>query len=411
MTGLRDRLDQLGLSAYFEELVAEGFDTWETILDITESDLNALGFKLGHRRKLQRAIAETRPHYPDRVLPLKYGGGGDGGYRSDDSSEMRSVKRGEASSNAAATSTKRKYRRHPKADEHAPERPPSAYVIFSNQMREELKGQELTFTEIAKVVGERWQVLSPDAREGYEREANTAKEKYYAELAEYKKTPQYAEYQEYLKEFKAKHATTQSEGKRSKLETETSNGSTSNNQTADSMHRTRTTTNNHTDAVATNHRRSGSSPPHTYNRQAPPPHISNTTSPGSYFPPIHQVPEYSPISSTPSHMKDTQRGTPASQSFPSTSSGTPPSTGLSHRELPRRSFRDSPSLPPLTHEETTLSSDGGSIVSMPSHVENATNSATCVNTSAYRRAVPVDSDAASKFATRSFIDRSLVTSR
>jgi len=29
-------------------------------------------------------------------------------------------------------SGKRKYRRHPKPDENAPERPPSAYVIFSN---------------------------------------------------------------------------------------------------------------------------------------------------------------------------------------------------------------------------------------------------------------------------------------
>lgn len=72
-------------------------------------------------------------------------------------------------------------------------------------MREELKSKELSFTEIAKVVGERWQVLSPDSREVFERQANSAKEKYYAELGEYKKTPQYSEYQEYLKDFKAKH--------------------------------------------------------------------------------------------------------------------------------------------------------------------------------------------------------------
>jgi hypothetical protein len=72
-------------------------------------------------------------------------------------------------------------------------------------MREELKSQELSFTEIAKVVGERWQVLSPESRDVYERQASTAKRKYYTELAEYKKTPQYLEYQEYLKDFKAKH--------------------------------------------------------------------------------------------------------------------------------------------------------------------------------------------------------------
>ena len=69
-----------------------------------------------------------------------------------------------------------------------------------------LKGQELSFTEIAKLVGERWQTLSPQSRETCEREAATAKEKYYAELADYKKTPAYARYQQYLADFKVKHS-------------------------------------------------------------------------------------------------------------------------------------------------------------------------------------------------------------
>jgi len=56
MNDLGERLERVGLSQYLEILVAEGFDSWETVLDITESDLNALNFKLGHRRKLQRAI-------------------------------------------------------------------------------------------------------------------------------------------------------------------------------------------------------------------------------------------------------------------------------------------------------------------------------------------------------------------
>jgi hypothetical protein len=73
-------------------------------------------------------------------------------------------------------------------------------------VRETLKGQDLSFTEIAKVVGERWQVLPADAREACERQANAAKEKYYSELAEYKKTPKYDSYQKYLEDFKAKHA-------------------------------------------------------------------------------------------------------------------------------------------------------------------------------------------------------------
>ena len=39
MTDLGRRLQGLGLSQYFDALVEEGFDTWETVLDITESDL------------------------------------------------------------------------------------------------------------------------------------------------------------------------------------------------------------------------------------------------------------------------------------------------------------------------------------------------------------------------------------
>jgi hypothetical protein len=39
MTDIEEELKRLGLSEYLEVLVAEGFDTWKTILDITESDL------------------------------------------------------------------------------------------------------------------------------------------------------------------------------------------------------------------------------------------------------------------------------------------------------------------------------------------------------------------------------------
>jgi SAM domain (Sterile alpha motif) len=39
MTDLAGRLERLGLSQYLEALISEGFDTWETVLDITESDL------------------------------------------------------------------------------------------------------------------------------------------------------------------------------------------------------------------------------------------------------------------------------------------------------------------------------------------------------------------------------------
>jgi len=76
-------------------------------------------------------------------------------------------------------------------------------------MREDLKGRPLSFTEIAKLVGENWQSLSPTEKEPYESQAFALKDKYNNELAEYKKTEMYQRYAEYLSEFKAKHTSSQ----------------------------------------------------------------------------------------------------------------------------------------------------------------------------------------------------------
>ncbi len=71
-------------------------------------------------------------------------------------------------------------------------------------MREDLKGRSLSFTEIAKLVGENWQTLAPAEKEPYEQQAFAAKEKYAAKLAEYRQTENYRIYAEYLADFKAK---------------------------------------------------------------------------------------------------------------------------------------------------------------------------------------------------------------
>ncbi|KAF2112490.1 hypothetical protein BDV96DRAFT_163868 [Lophiotrema nucula] len=394
MSELEERLERLGLSQYFESFVSEGFDTWETLLDITESDFT-LGVKLGHRRKLQRTIAESRGQSSDRPLPISLSKANtEGSYRSDDSATESKVRPSESFvTGTAGTSTKRKYRRHPKADEHAPERPPSAYVIFSNQVRETLRGQELSFTEIAKVVGERWQVLPADAREACERQANAAKEKYYAGLAEYKKTAQYAAYQKYLEEFKAKHAAPQktAEGKRSKLETESSisTRSSSHEQQA------RGVSTADSDMFGRNQYRSESSPPLGPARiPSGPTPVSKSTSPaGHSLSGVNspRVPDhYSPLSASPrsatlnressydihpgpfSREYHRERQSDPNLPFPppgyghqhQSSSTTPPSAAYgSHYTAPidlpsRRSFREPTRLPPLTHEETTVSSEG-----------------------------------------------------
>lgn len=81
----------------------------------------------------------------------------------------------------------------------------STSLTNSAEVREHLKGKDLSFTEIAKTVGERWQVLAPDDKATYESKSQAMKDRYYAQLAEYKKTQDYAQYQNYLEDFKAKH--------------------------------------------------------------------------------------------------------------------------------------------------------------------------------------------------------------
>lgn len=199
---LKDILRELGLSRYLHAFLEEGFDTWFTILDIKESDFDALGVKLGHRRKLQRKIAHSR------------------GLSSDSASEPLWITPNEAcrpekqevddmkvdvkDSGVRAQGVKRKYRRHPKRDENAPERPSSAYMIFANEIRKKYKVKSLSFTEIAKLVGESWQNLLISEKKPYELQALAAKTRYSNELAEHKKTDSYREYMRYLAEFKTR---------------------------------------------------------------------------------------------------------------------------------------------------------------------------------------------------------------
>lgn len=204
MPELSEVLERLGLLQYLGRLNDEGFDKWETVLDITEQDLAALNFKLGHRRILQREIASARGIAATQALtPAQFGPADD--YDQEDKTLVKATRLEQVKAQSTTTG-KRKYRRHPKTDENAPEKPPSAYVMFANSVRDELKGQNLSFTEIAQLVGARWKVLDPEKKEMYEYEASAAKDKFNTEFEEYKKTESYAQYAKYLSEFKAKLA-------------------------------------------------------------------------------------------------------------------------------------------------------------------------------------------------------------
>jgi hypothetical protein len=86
---------------------------------------------------------------------------------------------------------KRKYRRHPKPDKKAPIKPPSAYIMFSNDARSQLKDFGMSFVEIAKYVGDQWKNLSINEKQQYERTAMRAKDLYIEELHAYSQTEEY----------------------------------------------------------------------------------------------------------------------------------------------------------------------------------------------------------------------------
>ena len=78
-------------------------------------------------------------------------------------------------------------------------------------IRKDLLVGEYTFTEIAKIVGERWQILDEELKENYKEIAAKAKTKYNDEMVEYMKKTEYKNYQIYLKNWHAKQAELQPE--------------------------------------------------------------------------------------------------------------------------------------------------------------------------------------------------------
>lgn len=126
-------LARLGLGQYEERLRGNGFEDWQTVMAITEHDMTELDFKLGDRRKLQRAIhessstRESQGEYETRRSPFSARGQSAVGERSEATPQ---------SSQQAARIT-RPYRRHPRPDPNAPHRPKTAYVLFGEHVRQD----------------------------------------------------------------------------------------------------------------------------------------------------------------------------------------------------------------------------------------------------------------------------------
>jgi len=196
MQSLEDRLDSLGLGHYFGVLTENGFDDWDTVLDITEDDLHELGFKLGHRRSLQREIANYRGstmqddcRSPTAANPS--GAMSPSVEHPNSNMEMLPNKR-----------TKRRYRWHPRPDPNSPKRPKTAYVNFADHLRTDPAIANMSFVEIAREVGRQWQVMDTGTKQQWETQAASAMQDYEEQMEAYRRTDAYQHYQQYLESFK-----------------------------------------------------------------------------------------------------------------------------------------------------------------------------------------------------------------
>ncbi|KAI8979013.1 hypothetical protein BDB01DRAFT_259295 [Pilobolus umbonatus] len=231
------------LEQYTSIFINEGFESFESIREITEDDLIALQVKRGHRRVIQRNIATLNgiPRYHPIMMtnvtntasmhvadmPNPYSTSGYESLSSMDRKDslprsipiegpstptqstniemaMRSCSFSSDEGDTANESSKRKYRRHPKLDKNAPIKPTSAYIMFSNHVRNEFKEKNISFAELAKIVGDRWKRLDPAEKNKYESIASREKDEYTKTVKEYQKTEEYKNYQSYLTDFKKK---------------------------------------------------------------------------------------------------------------------------------------------------------------------------------------------------------------
>ncbi|BFZ62746.1 hypothetical protein YB2330_003856 [Saitoella coloradoensis] len=221
-------LSDLGLQEYNEKFIEEGFTSISTLMDITEQDLVEMSVKRGHRRLLQREIASRRGIPMNEPLPLEeemdesrgvtpamsWNGKDREAQEEFEGEKEETVGGGKRKvkakkDNIDQETGKRKYRRHPKTDPNAPEKPASAYVVFANSVREELKkdvaNNSLSFTDIAKIVGDRWKLLDPEEKERMEDDAARKKEDFANAMLKYRSSQEYYKYQVYLTQFREKH--------------------------------------------------------------------------------------------------------------------------------------------------------------------------------------------------------------
>lgn len=77
---------------------------------------------------------------------------------------------------------------------------------FADQLRTDPSVSQLSFVDIAREVGRRWQELPTDQKRSWESSAARAMQEFEAQMDEYKKTDTFRKYQQYMNEFKAQQS-------------------------------------------------------------------------------------------------------------------------------------------------------------------------------------------------------------
>merc|ERR1719327_2612455 len=80
-------------------------------------------------------------------------------------------------------------------DLNAPKKNLSAYFIFTNKRRQELKVQypEKKLTELTTLMAVEWKAMDEETKKGYQAQAIADKENYTRQMEEYKKTSNYTQ--------------------------------------------------------------------------------------------------------------------------------------------------------------------------------------------------------------------------
>jgi len=79
-------------------------------------------------------------------------------------------------------------------------------VNFADKLRTEPDVSQLSFVDIAREVGRRWQDLPAAQKRGWESDAARAMQEFEAQMDEYKRTDNWRKYQRYLQEFKSQQS-------------------------------------------------------------------------------------------------------------------------------------------------------------------------------------------------------------